>query len=155
MLCKLIQLINFPEIDPRDNSVDAEMRYLISGEEFYAIKDKTVGPFTPDLIVRLGTRPVQTYLDVEQIHRLQFLHKPFVQYRSVCAYTGCDAFAVGVIKNIEKIFAQKRFPAAEIDLKDLQSVQLVDQPHTLAEIELFMQVFSNVCRETVGARKIT
>ena len=58
VFCKLIQLINFPEIDPRDNSVDAEMRYFISGEEFYAIKDKTVGPFTPDLIVRLGTRPV-------------------------------------------------------------------------------------------------
>ena len=51
---------------------------------------------------------------------------------------------MGVIKNIEKVFPQKGFPAAEVDLKDLQPVKFIDKSLAFIKIELLIQTLSDV-----------
>jgi hypothetical protein len=58
---------------------------------------------------------------------------------------------VGIVKNIEKVFPEERFPSSEVDLKNFQPVEFIDELDTFVKIKLFAEAISDVGRETVSA----
>jgi hypothetical protein len=120
------QCVQLGKIDAGQYRVDAEGDPTM-GQALHRIQNLPVRSFSSDPVIDIRRGAIQAYLKVEHLERGQLLGQPLVHEHSIGAHTGNETLLMSVSQKFQEVLPHKGFSAADVDLKDLQGRELIDQ----------------------------